>query len=155
MNTLQAGFARVNVTPMMGIGITGYYKPRFVKGVRDELELSALALTCGQTRLVLLSMDHCGIHTPEADSIRAYVAEKTGLPVEAVYLHATHTHTGPCLVRDSADPLEREYYELVLRRAADAACYALADCKPARMGYGVGFAPNMPLSAVPDERRQR
>ena len=104
MNTLQAGFARVNVTPMMGIGITGYYKPRFVKGVRDELELSALALTCGQTRLVLLSMDHCGIHTPEADSIRAYVAEKTGLPVEAVYLHATHTHTGPCLVRDSADP---------------------------------------------------
>lgn len=53
MNTLQAGFARVNVTPMMGIGITGYYKPRFVKGVRDELELSALALTCGQTRLVL------------------------------------------------------------------------------------------------------
>ena len=143
MNTLQAGFARVNVTPMMGIGITGYYKPRFVKGVRDELELSALALTCGQTRLVLLSMDHCGIHTPEADSIRAYVAEKTGLPVEAVYLHATHTHTGPCLVRDSADPLEREYYELVLRRAADAACYALADCKPARMGYGVGFAPNI------------
>ena len=109
MNTLQAGFARVNVTPMMGIGITGYYKPRFVKGVRDELELSALALTCGQTRLVLLSMDHCGIHTPEADPIRAYVAEKTGLPVEAVYLHATHTHTGPCLVRDSADPLEREY----------------------------------------------
>lgn len=143
MNTLQAGFARVNVTPMMGIGITGYYKPRFVKGVRDELELSALALTCGQTRLVLLSMDHCGIHTPEADPIRAYVAEKTGLPVEAVYLHATHTHTGPCLVRDSADPPEREYYELVLRRAADAACYALADCKPARMGYGVGSAPNI------------
>ena len=87
MNTLQAGFARVNVTPMMGIGITGYYKPRFVKGVRDELELSALALTCGQTRLVLLSMDHCGIHTPEADPIRAYVAEKTGLPVEAVCLN--------------------------------------------------------------------
>lgn len=54
-----------------------------------------------------------------------------------------HTHTGPCLVRDSADPLEREYYELVLRRAADAACYALADCKPARMGYGVGSAPNI------------
>lgn len=149
MNILQAGFARVNVTPMMGIGITGYYKPRFVKGVRDELELSALALTCGQTRLVLLSMDHCGIHTPEADPIRAYVAEKTGLPVEAVYLHATHTHTGPCLVRDSADPLEREYYELVLRRAADAARYALADCKPARMGYGVGSAPNIAfISAV-------
>ena len=56
MNTLQAGFARVNVTPMMGIGITGYYKPRFVKGVRDELELSALALTSGPTPLWGLSL---------------------------------------------------------------------------------------------------
>ena len=27
MNTLQAGFSRVDVTPMLGIGIAGYYVP--------------------------------------------------------------------------------------------------------------------------------
>lgn len=44
MNTLCAGFARVDITPMSGIGIAGYFKPRYVKGVLDALELNALAL---------------------------------------------------------------------------------------------------------------
>ena len=38
MNNLQAGFARVNVTPMMGICINGYFKDRIADGVLDELE---------------------------------------------------------------------------------------------------------------------
>lgn len=143
MNTLCAGFARVDITPMSGIGIAGYYKPRYVKGVLDALELNALALQCGQTRLVLLSLDHCGVHTPEAASIRAFVAKACDLPVEAVYLHATHTHTAPFLVANSTDQLEREYFDFVLHRAADAARYALDDLRPARMGYAVGSAPNI------------
>ena len=44
MNKLQAGFSRVNVTPMLGIGIGGYFIPRYVEGVLDELEINALAL---------------------------------------------------------------------------------------------------------------
>ena len=38
MNTLKAGFARVNVTPMMGIPINGYFVDRLADGVLDELE---------------------------------------------------------------------------------------------------------------------
>lgn len=143
MNTLCAGLARVDITPMTGIGIAGYYKPRHVKGVLDALELNALALQCGEKRLVLLSLDHCGVHTSEAAAIRAFVAKACDLSVEAVYLHATHTHTAPFLVMDSDDPLEREYFDFVLHRAADAARYALDDLCPARMGYDVGNAPNI------------
>lgn len=143
MNTLCVGFARVDITPMSGIGIAGYYKPRYVKGVLDALELNALALQCGEKRIVLLSLDHCGVHTPEAAAIRNFVAKACDLSVEAVYLHATHTHTAPFLVMDSDDPLEREYFDFVLHRAADAARYALDDLQPARMGYAVGSAPNI------------
>lgn len=143
MNTLCAGFARVDITPMTCIGIAGYYKPRYVKGVLDALELNALALQCGEKRIVLLSLDHCGVHTPEAAAIRAFVAKACDLSVEAVYLHATHTHTAPFLVMDSDDPLEREYFDFVLHRAADAARYALDDLCPAHMGYAVGSAPNI------------
>ena len=143
MNTLCAGFARVDITPMTGIGIAGYYKPRHVKGILDALELNALALQCGEKRIVLLSLDHCGVHTPEAAAIRAFVAKACDLSVEAVYLHATHTHTAPFLVMDSDDPLEREYFDFVLHRAADAARYALDDLCPARMGYAVSSAPNI------------
>ena len=44
MNKLSAGFARVNVTPMMGIGLVGYYKPRYADGILDDLEINAIAL---------------------------------------------------------------------------------------------------------------
>lgn len=38
MNNLYAGFSRVNITPMMGISIQGYYKLRLADGVLDELQ---------------------------------------------------------------------------------------------------------------------
>ena len=44
MNNLYAGFGRVNVNPMMGIGIAGYYKVRNAEGVLDDLEINAVAL---------------------------------------------------------------------------------------------------------------
>ena len=53
MNKLQAGFGRVNVTPMLGIGIGGYFKPRYAEGILDELEINALALSCGEEKAVL------------------------------------------------------------------------------------------------------
>ena len=36
MNTLRAGFARVNITPPMGIFVEGYYKERYADGVLDD-----------------------------------------------------------------------------------------------------------------------
>ena len=37
MSQLFAGFSRVNITPMLGIFVTGYFKPRYAEGVLDEL----------------------------------------------------------------------------------------------------------------------
>ena len=44
MNTLQAGFSRVNITPMLGIGMAGYQIRRNADGVLDELEINCLAV---------------------------------------------------------------------------------------------------------------
>ena len=52
MNTLQAGYARVNINPMLGIGVRGYYIPRFAKGFLDDLQASAIALTCNPQLLI-------------------------------------------------------------------------------------------------------
>ena len=94
MNTLQAGFARVNITPTMGIGIRGYFKVRIADGVLDELEINALAVGDGRNRAVLLSLDNCGFSTATMNRFRAGIAEKTGLPTDAIFLSCTHTHTG-------------------------------------------------------------
>lgn len=143
MNILKAGFSRVDVTPMLGIGLAGYYVSRQANGVLDPLQINALALECDDSRVVLLSIDHCGIGKEVLNPMRQHVCDMTGLPWEAVYIHATHTHTGPFLNPNPTDPMEIEYAQTVKRKMADAARQALADMKPARMGYGIGNAPNI------------
>lgn len=143
MNKLYAGFARVDVTPMTGIGIAGYYEKRYSEGVLDELKLDALALSCGDDKVLLVSIDNLSLKREVAIALRESISEETGLPTEAIYLHATHTHTGPFIRKDSEDILLQEYYQLVRRRMCDASKYALEDLKPAKMGWGIGNAPNI------------
>jgi len=143
MNKLQAGFARVNVTPMMGIGMGGYFIPRYVEGVLDELEINALALACGDVKAVLLTIDNESLNVDVAADFREHISEVTGVPMEAIYIHATHSHTTPIILKDSTDVLEKEYYQIVYRKMADVAKMALEDLKPAQMGWGIGQAPNI------------
>ena len=143
MNKLYAGYSRVDITPMLGIGVAGYYKPRYAEGILDVLEINALALACDEDRAVLLSIDHCGITQNMISEFRKHISEVTGVSTEGIYIHATHTHTAPFLNKDSEDELEKEYYRTVYRKMADAAQLAIADLKPAKMGWGIGDAPNI------------
>ena len=143
MNKLQAGFARVDITPEKGVAINGYFVPRAVETVLDRLEVNCLALRCGETTLLLLAADNCGIGTDILQPMIAHVCAVTGLPREAVYIHSTHTHTGGALIADWSRPQELAYRELVKQRMGEAAAAAVADLQPARMGYGVGQAPNV------------
>ena len=155
MNTLSVGFSRVNITPMMGIGIVGYFVPRFAEGVLDELYINALTLEAGSEKTVLLTLDNCGIARDVAMDFTASISKATGIPDDAIVLHCTHTHTAPPLIDPampealnadftSVDPaMEKAYYEFVRTRLCDAAQFALADLKPAKMGYGIGEAPNI------------
>ena len=143
MNTLQAGFGRVNVNPMMGLPMRGYFKPRFTEAILDDLEINALALACGDTKLLLMSLDCCAMDTKDAERFVKNIAEATGLPEEAIITHATHTHTSTSIGFTAENDLVREYTEFLNKRFIDAANFALADLKPAKMGYGIGHAPNI------------
>ena len=146
MSGFKVGFARVNINPMLGIAMEGYYVPRFAKGFLDDLEANALALACAGRRILMISVDCCGIEANLSRRYRRAIAEATDLPAENIFLSATHTHTGPALTRldmfetDDA-PIER-YAAFLQERLCDAARLALADLKPARMGFCVGRAPD-------------
>ena len=143
MNTLQAGFARVNVTPPLGIPMRGYMFQRLADGVLDELEINALALACGETKVVLLTLDAGAIETPDVNIFIENVAEETGLPKEAIIIHAIHTHTAGSISFKSANETVLHYTEFLRRRFRAAAKFALEDLKPAKMGWAIGHAPNV------------
>lgn len=140
---LQAGFSRVNINPMMGIGLFGYYVPRYADGILDDLEINALAVSVDNQKVVFLSIDHCGIQQTSMDVFRSYVAQTVGLSKEAVFVSATHTHTAPFVDIKSDDTFIQEYTQNVCRKMADAAKLALDDLRLSRMGWGIGKAPNI------------
>ena len=142
-NNLKVGYARVNITPPMGVNIAGYYKVRIADGVLDELEACAVAVGDGKNTVLLITIDHCGITKDFLNEWRENIEKATGIPKEAVFIHSTHTHTGPVLVKNCKNPLNNQYEIFLATRVVDVASFALADMKEAKMGIGVGEAKNV------------
>ena len=140
---LKVGFGRVNVNPPMGIDIAGYYKVRKAEAILDDLEINAVAINLGEKTVLMMTIDHCGVDKVLFDKFKASITDRTGVPAEAIYLHSTHTHTGPKTSSKNPDELQIKYIEFLTDRFADAAMFAIADLKPAKMGYGVGKAKNI------------
>ena len=145
MNKLNVGFAKVNINPPLGIDIAGYYVPRFAKGFLDDLEVNTMVLSCDDKKIALISADLCGIITEFGEEVRTKIAENTEISFESIFISATHTHTGPKINVDgrvwgSADVIV-EYVEFLKTRIVDSVKLALADLKPAKMGYITGYAP--------------
>ncbi len=145
MSEFSVGFARVNITPPMGIPISGYYNIRLANKVLDELEVNALACCVGDSRAVILSVDAAGLFQQWSLPLRKEIAEHCGLPEEAVFIHCTHTHTGPeiNLNRKIRPDIQQEYFTFFRSRLKDAAVFALEDLQPSRMSFAVGTAPHI------------
>ena len=97
MSKLQVGYSQVNANPPLGIGIDGYYVPRFAKGFLDDIEVISMVLTCGDTTVAMVSVDACLIEEDLIARFCAAAEKATGIKKENIFLSATHTHTGPFL----------------------------------------------------------
>ena len=140
MSNLKAGFARVDITPPLGITLSGYYRVRHAEGILDPLYVTAVAFEDGVRKAVICSIDNIGFTQALMDRVRAYTAERVGTEKEAIFLACTHTHLGPCTA-NSEDKWENpDYIEFMTGKIADAAVMALEDAVPARMLYTRGRA---------------
>ncbi len=139
---MKVGFSRVDINPMMGIRVAGYYIERRADGILDALEANVLAVEQDRERFLMISIDNVGIKKERSDLYRSMITAATGVAAEHILLCCTHTHTGP-EIRGELDEESRAYAVLLGQRLCDAAGFALADLKEARMGYGVGKAPGV------------
>jgi hypothetical protein len=136
---MKAGFARSDVTPRVGVELSGFgpFINRHSTGVRDRLWARAMACEAGGARLVLVSCDLIGLPAAVTDHVRQLVGAASGLPPEAVMVHCTHTHsgpgTGPYVGWGEADP---PYLEVLPGRIARACIEALENLQDARLSHG-------------------
>ena len=139
---MKAGFARVDITPSLGAALVGYFEERFAKSILDPLEANALAVSDGENTAVLIAADLLGIEgTAFSSALRNRIASSAGVPYNAVFLHCTHTHTGPgagiadegrCHLFDGS----AEYNEVLAESLCEAAKRAVADMSAANLAGG-------------------
>ncbi len=142
---LKVGYSEVVANPPLGIGVAGYYVPRFAKGFLDDITVSAVVLICGGKQIALLSADNLYISRELVKKYCEKIEKATGIPKDNVFISATHSHTAPLIAPTNffeADPEPIAQYEKQFEKAlVDAVVGALADAKPAKMGHIVGYAP--------------
>lgn len=100
---LEVGIASADITPPLDFPISGYYNERLSTGTSDPLLAKALVFQQGETLAALVVCDVISIPAKLTDEIRQQASEATGIPVSAIIITATHTHTGPLFGSKSAD----------------------------------------------------
>lgn len=132
---IQAGFARVDVTPPLGSPMSGYFYKRFAEGVRDPLSLNALAIGNGEDKALIVSCDFAGVRSPLLDEICALITERTGVARERIMICALHQHTSVAIApKGMFDSIQDSVYlDILYRKFADVAQMALDDMSEARV----------------------
>lgn len=98
MPELRAGWAKREITPDPGYGLSGYAaRHQASTGVLDPLYVRVILLEQEQTRAAIVLMDVLLISSRWADHLRRTISGKLNVPAEFVIVAATHTHSGPIL----------------------------------------------------------
>jgi len=92
---LKAGAAAIDITPQLGIKISGYFEERIAKDIHDGLSAKSIVLDDGDTELAIVVCDLIGVKRAYLDRAKQMIYERCGVPPSNVLISCTHTHTGP------------------------------------------------------------
>ena len=145
---LNVGFARVNITPPIGMRLCGTFEERLSVGVHDSLYVRAFVFKQGETKFAIAGCDLAMIFPEVCDKVRTKI-RSLGFAAENVMIHASETHNGPDyygefrdVLHDQAikkygyDPAEPiDYSEFLIDKIAKAIEEADKVLKPSKIFY--------------------
>lgn len=139
-NGLRIGWATEDVTPGDSAILYGQYYDRVAKYVQSPLTITACAIESvdnkgNKEQAIMLSADLLCIPKTLQDSVKKIVqTQNPDFDVRKLFLHATHTHSGP-------DPdIKGAYGKKVVEKACKAAQEAWNNRKPAGISSELGYA---------------
>ncbi len=142
--TLSAGTAELDITPPVGVDLTGYVAREGPSvGVHDRLFARALVLDDGRTRAALVACDLVGFTVALAATVRATIGDAIDIPVHAVMLTGTHTHSGPATIPlHGCGEIDPAYLASLPPRLIEVARQATANMTRVQVGAGQGAFPD-------------
>jgi hypothetical protein len=139
---LKAGFAKIDITPHIGIKKAGWLKfdtTDVSDKILDPLYAKALVLQSEKAQIAFISLDVLSIRWTQANSIRKRIQETCGFSGANIMIAATHNHAGPATVNLGDARREEGYLQLLENGAVQAFQKALAAVQEAQLGFGHTF----------------
>ncbi|MCC7492601.1 MAG: hypothetical protein IT204_09655 [Fimbriimonadaceae bacterium] len=136
---IRAGLAAVDITPPLGSLIIGWLVEKRATQIADPLHARVLVIEAEGGPLAFVQLDHLSVRWTTAETIRQRVQAAYGFPAARVLVGATHTHAGPAVAKTGLVPRDDEYVAWFLDRLLPTFGAALADLRPAEIGFGSGF----------------
>ncbi len=147
-NLLTCGVAKSDITPYDDL-LDGLYGLAGIPyaGIIDPLFLRVIAMSDGENRALIISFDLD--KAPNPITWMPELSEHTGIPIENISYMGTHTHSAPVTtfrpneahrtnITDYMKSAMAKYEDMVHMELFAKVDEALANMKPAKMGYGKG-----------------
>lgn len=138
---LNAGFAKVNITPTQPVRMSGYdARSEPFKGVHDDLFVSAAVFENGDIKICIITADVIGFSHMFTDEVRSLIEKETGVSAMNVMITAAHNHSGPITgvyTKNISKP-EADYIRTLQEKIVRAAKIANESLQPVRIGTGKG-----------------
>jgi hypothetical protein len=138
MHPARAGWAEVEITPPLGIGLGGRGGPDTVaKRILDPLFAQVTYIRDSQGRgLVIVSFDVVAMPHELSDRLRMQIAQDLKVDWDLILLNASHTHSGPYMIRslmagvDAPPEIEQKYFETLCEKIRQACRDAKSRLQP-------------------------
>ncbi|MCQ2380045.1 MAG: neutral/alkaline non-lysosomal ceramidase N-terminal domain-containing protein [Victivallaceae bacterium] len=93
---MKTGFSIVDITPPLGIFLTGYGRPqRLATNVHTPLTATAMYLADGDAEAAVISVDWCFVDAVLAREIAEGISKVSGVPADGIVISCIHTHSAP------------------------------------------------------------
>lgn len=126
---MRAGFGKSDLTPPLGVELTGYgyYLNRCALSVRDPLFARALLLETGNCKALIISCELLGLNKHICADVAVH-AMQYGLRPDQLIIVSVHTHTGPSVkYHEGCGYVDDAYEATVAGRIHQAVDAAFAD----------------------------
>ena len=138
---LQIGCAEVDITPPLGIRMSGMWEDRHATEILDPLFARAMVIDNGVTQLCFVTCDVLSVRRSTVLNARNAIHARTGIAPDRIAISATHTHWGPATTFIWTHDLapDEEYVASFGDKIAEAACEAFRKRQPAEIGFAWRF----------------
>lgn len=95
-NNFLYNYKIADITPEDSVVLAGFAARKGLStGIHKELKTHCLVLADGEKKICIVSNDLMEMSTSSVDDLREQISQKSGLPINNIFIHCIHTHSAP------------------------------------------------------------